>query len=230
MISSTKKQVDIHHYTKLQIIHVLSGIIQSIISIFPRCVSNFTDLFIVLISTGLAERYKLLNKLVIKSKIWSNYDDYWYVLRVNYGILNNLVKETDKIISPLILISCAHNFIYICIELFIGLSLKNDVPLVTIYSFYAFAFVVIKTIGVMFAASRIHDNSKTILSTIYRCPSSKYTKETERLYNIVSNDNVVLTGMNFFFITRNFILTVAGTIVTYEIILLQLSTRTAAKY
>lgn len=60
--------------------------------------------------------------------------------------------------------------------------LKNNVPLVTIYSFYAFGFVVLKTTVVMFSASRVHDHSKVILSRIYRCPSSKYTIEVRHFF------------------------------------------------
>ncbi|KAF7996933.1 hypothetical protein HCN44_002579 [Aphidius gifuensis] len=71
--------------------------------------------------------------------------------------------------------------------------------------------------------ARINDYSKLILPIIYECPLSKFTIETDRLQRQLTSDVIELTGMKFFSITRGFILTIAGTIVTYEIILLQFS-------
>lgn len=56
------------------------------------------------------------------SGMWDNYEDYWCQLRINYSILSKLVKETDEIISPIIIVSFAHNFIAIILQLCIGIS------------------------------------------------------------------------------------------------------------
>lgn len=37
----------------------------------------------------------------------------------------------------------------------------------------------------------------------------------------VSNDTIALSGMKFFFLTRKLVLSVAGTIITYELVLIQ---------
>ncbi|KAJ9591300.1 hypothetical protein L9F63_002174, partial [Diploptera punctata] len=44
---------------------------------------------------------------------------------------------------------------------------------------------------------------------------------TSRFLNQVITDKVALTGQNFFPVTRTALLTLAGTIVTYEIVLVQ---------
>ncbi|KAF7997722.1 hypothetical protein HCN44_009120 [Aphidius gifuensis] len=194
-----------------------------IISHLPRCVSNFTDLFIILISTGLAERYKLMNNFVINSSIWINHENYWYKLRIIYNTLSNLVKKSDDIISPLILLSFFNNFLYICTSLFIGISIEKDINMTTLYSFCSFGFFIIKMMIVLFSLSRVNEQSKIILSIIYQCPTSKFTIEAQRLQFQLSHDDVTLTGMNFFLITRRFLLTVAGTIITYEMFLMKLN-------
>ncbi|KAJ9591297.1 hypothetical protein L9F63_002171, partial [Diploptera punctata] len=45
-----------------------------------------------------------------------------------------------------------------------------------------------------------------------------------RFLEQITTDNVALTGLNFFPVTRMVLLTLAGTIVTYEIVLVQFGT------
>ncbi|XP_044001646.1 gustatory receptor 5a for trehalose-like [Aphidius gifuensis] len=191
--------------------------------IYPAYIWNFTDIFIILVSLGLAERYKHLNKFAIASSTFNNHENYWNQLRINYSILSNLVKETDNVLSPLIFLSIGHNFFFICLQLFIGVSDSNESDIVKIYRPFSFVFIVMRTIGVLFSAAKINDHSKNILPIIYQCPRSKYNNETYRLQCQLTSDEIALTGMSFFSITKGFILTVAGAIFTYEIILLQFS-------
>ncbi|KAF7996932.1 hypothetical protein HCN44_002578 [Aphidius gifuensis] len=186
---------------------------------------NFSDMFIILVSVGLAERYKHLNKFALASGTCNNHENYWNQLRINYSILSNLVKETDNVLSPLIFISVGHNFFYICLQLFIGVSFDdlNSFNISKVYGIYSFVFIVMRAICVLYSIARINDHSKIILPIIYQCPLSKYTNETYRLQCQLTSDEIALTGMKFFSITRGFILTVAGAMVTYEIILLQFS-------
>ncbi|KAF7990016.1 hypothetical protein HCN44_008690 [Aphidius gifuensis] len=184
---------------------------------------NFTDLFIILVSTGLAERYKYLNNVTMTSIMWDDHVAYWQELRKNYSSLSKIVKQTDKILSPLIFISCFHNFSFICLRLLIGISPNGDFSFTSIYPFLSFVFVVVRMLTVMFSIARINDNSKNSLAVIFTCEQSKYTIETERLQYQLANDKIALSAMNFFFITRNFIVTVAGAVFTYEIMLLQFS-------
>ena len=45
--------------------------------------------------------------------------------------------------------------------------------------------------------------------------------EVKRFNEEVANDMIALSGMKFFYLTRNLVLSVAGTIVTYELVLIQ---------
>ncbi|KAF7997735.1 hypothetical protein HCN44_009133 [Aphidius gifuensis] len=177
-----------------------------------------------MISIGLGDRYKFLNKEAM-SGIWDNYEDYWCQLRINYSILSKLVKETDEIISPLIIVSFAHNFIAIILQLCIGISIDIELTLSTVFPLVLFGFMVIRIIATLFYVSRIHEKSKIILPIIYQCPIDKYTIDTRRLGLQLINDDVALTGMNFFSIKRSFILAVVGAIVTYEIMIIKFSNK-----
>ncbi|KAF7391346.1 hypothetical protein HZH66_009826 [Vespula vulgaris] len=98
------------------------GIYIFIVSKIATFVWNFTDLFVMLISTGLAERYKTLNKrLFVTAKKNANTID-WCEFRNDYAILSSLVKKVDNDISPIILLSFANNLYFICLQLLNGLS------------------------------------------------------------------------------------------------------------
>ncbi|KAF7989890.1 hypothetical protein HCN44_008564 [Aphidius gifuensis] len=194
-----------------------------IVSNYATFIWNFSDLFVMLVATGLAERYKSLNYETINLIEKSHCTIHWSRLRENYCSLSWLVKQTDELISPLILISLGHNLYFSCLQLSYGLSINTNVDLSAVFPFITFAFVLGRTMAVTFLTARIHDHSREALPAVYSCSSSYFTIEIQRLQQQLTSDEISLTGMKFFSITRSFILTIAGAIVTYEIILLQMN-------
>ncbi|XP_029167705.1 gustatory receptor for sugar taste 64a-like [Nylanderia fulva] len=181
---------------------------------------NFTDVFIMLVATGLAERYKTLNKQVTTSALKHGITD-WCGFREDYAVLSCMVKKVDNNISPIILLSFANNLYFISLHLLNGLSQPAESIINDIYFFGSFVFLIGRTVFVILLTARINNQSKIILPKLYTSSSSTYNIETERLIYQLSTDNISLTGLGFFSITRNFMLAVAGVIVTYEIVLLQ---------
>lgn len=78
-----------------------------------------------------------------------------------------------------------------------------------------------RTFGVSLFAARMNDESKKPVKILQTVPSSSWSIETKRLYDDVIFNNVALSGMDFFHLTRALILRMAGTIVTYELVLMQ---------
>lgn len=72
-----------------------------------------------------------------------------------------------------------------------------------------------------FVASSIHDKAKKPLKILRSIPTDGWFMETQRFSQQVQSDCIALSGKKFFFITRGIIITIAGTIVTYELVLLQ---------
>ncbi|XP_068986737.1 gustatory receptor for sugar taste 64f-like isoform X1 [Bombus flavifrons] len=183
---------------------------------------NFTDLFIMLVATALAERYKSLNKKLAVTVTKYRPIFYWRELREHYAILSCVVKKVDEHISPIILLSFANNLYFICLQLLNGLSIaEKSSPLSAVYFFGSFGFLIIRTCAVTLLTARIHDQSKVALPYLYNCSTSSYGIEAQRLQYQLATDEVALTGLRFFSITRNFMLAVAGAIITYEVVLLQ---------
>ncbi|KAG8034622.1 hypothetical protein G9C98_007698 [Cotesia typhae] len=201
--------------------NVALGIFLFTISKIATFTWNFTDVFVMLVSTGLAERYKSLNKYLLKTSSIKNSTIDWGEFRENYATLSSLVKRTDSGMSPVILLSFVNNLYFICLQLLNGLSTEDMSMLNTVYFFFSFAFLLSRTIAVTLFTARINDQSKVALPILYNSTAANYTVEMQRLQFQLTTDEVALTGLKFFYITRNFMLAVAGAIVTYEVVLLQ---------
>ncbi|XP_076235178.1 gustatory receptor for sugar taste 64a [Calliopsis andreniformis] len=206
--------------------NMLFGLYIFIVSKIATFTWNFMDLFTMLVSTGLAERYKSLNKklAVAVAKDRSRFD--WHEIRTNYAILSSMVKKVDDYISSIVLLSFANNLYFICLQLLNGLSPSGSTLTSAIYFFGSFAFLIGRTCLVTLCAARINDHSKQALPYLYNCSSLSYGIEAQRLQYQLSTDDVALTGLRFFSITRNFMLGVAGAIITYEVVLLQFNSNT----
>jgi len=92
-------------------------------SITTLNVSNFifnSPIRISQVATGLAERYKVLNKEMMNStsKNRANWSEY----RADYAALSCMVKKVDNDISPIIFLSFANNLYFICMQLLNSLS------------------------------------------------------------------------------------------------------------
>uniref|UniRef100_A0A1B0D8P1 Uncharacterized protein n=1 Tax=Phlebotomus papatasi TaxID=29031 RepID=A0A1B0D8P1_PHLPP len=94
-----------------------------------------------------------------------------------------------------------------------------------VYFWFSLIFLIARTFGVSLYSSKIHDESKKPAQVIRSIPTTGINKEIERFLEEVTNETVALTGKNFFRLTRKLILKITGTIVTYELVLIQVSPR-----
>lgn len=90
-----------------------------------------------------------------------------------------------------------------------------------IYFGFSFGFLLARTTLVSLCAASIHDESLLPAPILYSVSGSSFCAEVMRFLSQVTTDSICLTGMKFFSVTRSLVLTVAGTIVTYELVLVQ---------
>ncbi|XP_037906237.1 gustatory receptor for sugar taste 64c-like [Hermetia illucens] len=147
--------------------------------------------------------------------------EYWDDQRKYYTALSELMSTVDEKIGIITLISFSMNLYYVCLQLFNSV-IPSDTFIRALYFWYSLCFLIGRTVAVSFFASRIHDESKKPIEEMRLIPTAAFTKETKRLLEQVTNSTIALSGFNFFYVTRQFILNVAGTIVTYELVLVQL--------
>lgn len=70
-------------------------------------------------------------------------------------------------------------------------------------------------------SSSIHDESLKPLAIFRTLPTEGWFNETQRLCEQIQRSGVALSGKKFFYLTRGLIISIAGSIITYELVLLQ---------
>lgn len=82
-------------------------------------------------------------------------------------------------------------------------------PYRVLYFWFSLAFIMLRTCAVSLSIAGINDESKKPAHVLRAVPSHSWNKETERFLNDVVNEDLSLSGMRFFFITRKLMLTVS---------------------
>lgn len=93
-----------------------------------------------------------------------------------------------------------------------------------IYFWYSLIFLIIRTFAVSLLAAAINDESQKPIEVLRKVPSHLWNVETKRFFSDIMCKSIALSGMNFFFLTRKLILSVAGTVITYELVKYSINT------
>ncbi|XP_072936153.1 gustatory receptor for sugar taste 64e-like [Epargyreus clarus] len=200
---------------------------------------NYADLFVICISFYLTSRLEQVNRKIVAAKEKKPPSSFWRATREEYNRATNLVRCVDDVISGIIFITFANNLFFICLQLLHTLSdgiqatpscrLKDvDVrPLKgyeqAMYFVYSFIFLVLRSLAVSLVAAQVHTSSKKPAYELYEVPSSVYCVEIQRFLDQIHGETVALSGLQFFNVKRGLVLAIAGTIVTYELVLLQVT-------
>ncbi|KAF5285776.1 hypothetical protein FQR65_LT13055 [Abscondita terminalis] len=191
-----------------------SGFFLQIITFISTFSWNYIDLFVMLMSVGLAARFRQVADRIDRysnDKVCSkNKDEYlWRGLRNDYARLSGLCKTLNGHISGLVALSFTSNLFYILVQLFYSLK-KMDDAVGKVYFFFSFGFLLGRAVCVCLYGAWIHDESTRPLLTLNTVSSEVYNDEIKRLTTHVCYDAPALTGKNFFTLTRELILDVSA--------------------
>ncbi|KAF5297659.1 hypothetical protein FQA39_LY11990 [Lamprigera yunnana] len=200
---------------------IWKGILLQITNILVTFAWTFNDLFIMLISTGLAARFRqITTRLRTMRTCKTTTIDNWREIREDYNKLSRLTRTVDDTLSYIILASFVNNLFFILVQLFNSLRQMKD-TFEKVYFFFSFGFMILRTVSVSMYGASIYDESKEPISILNSISSDVYNVEIKRFVDQIQFDTVALSGKNFFYITRGLILSIAGAIVTYELVLIQ---------
>jgi gustatory receptor len=108
-----------YHLTDVIPYHMIEFPFYTWITILMTFSWNFIDLFIILISVGLATRFNQINERLLSAAAKSESDDkFWTEIRINYYAMIDLVDVIDQEISILVLLSTGHNLFSMCVNIF----------------------------------------------------------------------------------------------------------------
>ncbi|XP_018319540.1 gustatory receptor for sugar taste 64f-like [Agrilus planipennis] len=204
------------------------SIILLIVSTTATFLWSYADLFVMLCSFVLAARFKQITERLDKIDFQVKNELFWRSIREDYVRLAQLCRHLDDTISNVLLLSYSSNLSFIIYQLFN--SIKKLLPLEKTYFYFSFSFLIARTIALSLYGASINDESKEPIRILNSVPSSAYNGEIKRFLLHLKMDSVALTGHKLFKLTRGFILSIAATIVTYELVLIQFNQATLEEY
>lgn len=93
------------------------------------------------------------------------------------------------------------------------------------YFWFSLLLLIGRTLAVILFSSQINEQSRGPMECIRVVPGQSWCLELQRFSEEVASDTIALTGLKFFNLTRKVVLSVAATIVTYELVLIQLRSK-----
>nr|XP_034824135.1 gustatory receptor for sugar taste 64e-like [Maniola hyperantus] len=182
---------------------------------------NFTDAMTMCVSLYLTSYFRVLNKLIEhqqRLKITR-----WEEIRLHYSDLVQLVRVVDSKMCYLILLSFFTNVFFICSQVFSLLKSFKSVEYY-IYYYYSSIFLFVRATMTSLLAANVNTVAMEPFYILQHVPTSDYTIEVQRFIRQTKYTTTALSGL-FFDVTRGMILTVIGTIMKYELVLLQFSVK-----
>ncbi|KAJ3653903.1 hypothetical protein Zmor_013129 [Zophobas morio] len=170
---------------------------------------NFLDAFLMIISLGLSQKFQeVTRRVTVAYSTKIHVKHHWMKIREDYNKISILCKTVNKEISTLIIVSFATNMFFITSQLYWSLSHKST-AIESIYFYFSFGLLVLRTVAVILFASNINDESKKSMSYLLSLNSDAYSSEIERFAYQIHCQPVALTGNDFFTITKGLLLGVS---------------------
>ncbi|KPU75186.1 uncharacterized protein Dana_GF21367, isoform B [Drosophila ananassae] len=182
---------------------------------------SYMDIFLMIIGMGLSEMLARLNRSLKRHVRHPMPEEYWTWSRTLYRSIVELIREVDDAISGIMLISFGSNLYFICLQL---LKSINTMPSSAhaVYFYFSLCFLLSRSSMVLLLVSTINDRAREPLQLLRLIPSEAYHQpEVTRFAAELASDQVALTGAKFFNVTRRLFLAMAGTVATYELVLIQ---------
>ncbi|XP_072936147.1 gustatory receptor 5a for trehalose-like [Epargyreus clarus] len=173
---------------------------------------NFTDIMTMCFSLYLTAYFRDLNTLVNSQQ--ENKTHNWEQLRYYYSQLVALVQAVDSKMCYLILLSIFTNLFFICLQLY------NTLNINLFYYAYSFTFLMLRAAVMFFLAANVNTVASEPKYALSCVSSRDYNIHVQRFHRQLRYTTTALSGL-FFHVTREMILKVFATIITYELVLLQ---------
>ncbi|KAJ3654544.1 hypothetical protein Zmor_013723 [Zophobas morio] len=178
-----------------------------------------------MLSAILVTRLKQLKnkiKILVKTKI--NNARVWKRVREEHYQFCCLCENINTQLGSMVLLSFFTNVFLIVVNAASVFKITNNIfkPL----GFHLTnASVVLKTLGVSFYAAGFYEEQSKIRTYVLSIPVSSYNLEICRLTDQVLYIEVAISGKRFFTVRKKAILTIAGIVATYQLVLKQLNTQ-----
>lgn len=90
-----------------------------------------------------------------------------------------------------------------------------------IYFWFSLLFLIARTSATILFGALVYENARFPLEVIRSVPSEMWCEELQRFFEQIKNESNAFSGKKFFIIRRNLLFSMAGALITYELVLLQ---------
>nr|XP_026485041.1 gustatory receptor for sugar taste 64f-like [Vanessa tameamea] len=200
----------------------------------------FVDALVTVVTLYLVYRFRNFNRLMRIRQIQcaKNRRIPWMDLQAHYTRLTRLVKIIDDYINPFVFMTFLSNLVVVCKHIYdiiqrqkavsmnsynpnCGIAKSSD-WIVVVDSIISTLHLIFRTTLVSTFTAHLHTLSREPLRALHTLPASAYNLEVQRFMDQVYHSKIHLSGLGYFYVTRVTVLSMLSTIVTYELVLLQL--------
>nr|WCC57776.1 gustatory receptor 11 [Papilio glaucus] len=227
--------------------HCLPGIMLAASKCQATCLRNLTDILVMCVTVYLCAHFSCFNRQLLQEEKKAKYSGYmpWSDLQKHYTHLTSLTLLLDEIINPFIFVSFSCNLIFICKQIFIVIQFvrtQQEMNLLTantelqlmkqsldwepvVYLAFSTVFVIMRATMLSLFLAHHHTLTRAPLNILHTLPSSAYNYKMQRFMDQVFYSRLGLSGLKFFYVTTESILSVVATLIKYELVLLQFPER-----
>lgn len=184
------------------------GIIVQCIQFICTFIRMFLDVFLILVSIGmcrLIERLNLQHHIPRNERVMT--ESFWVRYKEHYLKFMQFVAYVDKRIGHLIILCFLSDLYLICVRILNSLK-SLDTFRHALYFWYALIFLILRLIFVCYFAANLHKEAKRPLNLLCNVPASRWCVEAQRFQDLVTQNDVCLTGMGYFKLRRSLLLSV----------------------
>ncbi|XP_052125657.1 gustatory receptor for sugar taste 64f-like [Frankliniella occidentalis] len=181
---------------------------------------TYTDLILWAIGAAAAAKFKSINKKIGELKYEKMTEMDWRRVRESYNDVVVLISDLDRILGPHVLLSYAIGLWFVCGGILLLLDSEID-TLKRVYIFLSMSFWICRVIVATLSLASVYEENICIRNSLHLVPTDYYGDEVHRFAMQACHDDLGFTGMKFFTVTRSVLLTLAGTIASYEIVLME---------
>ncbi|XP_066253804.1 gustatory receptor 5a for trehalose-like [Euwallacea similis] len=162
-------------------------------------------------------RYRL--KFLIRLQIRTIH--LWRSTREDYVKLVKLCRAVNNHLSWIIIFSYIRNIQTLLVDVFSLFTEYNSHSISNRFQLYRITVMIIRVVLVTLSGAFVLDEDEEILETLLSVPSEIYNQEVQRFVYHAASREIVLTGLNFFNVSRSLLLRVVSSILIYELVIIQ---------
>ncbi|KAL1378566.1 hypothetical protein pipiens_003965 [Culex pipiens pipiens] len=206
-----------HYYASRQYAFIFKHIPFNlpVLAFFEYCNAALTmawtcqDLLIILISMALSHRFRQIYAQIqpFSSGIVIAAEKFWSDIRAQHSLLGQLVRDSNRLLAPLIITSCGTNLYLLCF-LLLNISKKQESLAFSVNLWFSLSYLILRTTLVFYHTAMVNETARAPLVICRRIPNIGWCLELERLVDQLRNERVSLSGMGFFHLTKRTMLAV----------------------